>query len=95
MFENNMTNLNRPTQEILHFSLAFKPTISDQPADFLSFFLYILMPPFKEERSFCFAHGVCPSVCNRFVSDQYLENTLTYLLQTWSKHPSWVADKPY
>ena len=41
------------------------------------------MPHFEEERTYCFAN-VCLSVCNLFVSDQELKNTLTYLLHTLS-----------
>ena len=35
------------------------------------------------------------SVCNLFVSDQKLENALTYLPQTKNTHPFWAAEEPY
>jgi len=48
----------------------------------------------EEERAYCFDMSVGPFV-NFFVSDQKLENTLTYLPKTVYTHSSLVADEPY
>ena len=56
---------------------------------------YWLCPPSKKRGHIARHMLVRLAVCNLFVSDQWLKNTLTYLPQTLYTHQSWAAEEPY